>query len=125
MATAESGVVAVTSTIANHSRRTQSVQLVSRAVRPQRTALAEAIERRSIRPGARLDAAQSLELSRPLLWSPDSPNLYTLIQQVRVGGVTVDERHTRFGIRTVTFDARSRQVRIDDISGLARKSRNG
>jgi len=107
VATAERGVVAVTSAVTNRSRRTQSVQLVSRAISPQGTTLAEAIERRSIRPGARLDAAQSLELSRPLLWSPDSPNLYTLVQQVRVDGVTVDERRTRFGIRTVTFDARS------------------
>lgn len=104
---AERGVVAVKSTVANRSGRTQSVELISRVVSPQRATLAEAIERRSIRSGARLDADQSLELARPLLWSPDAPNLYTLVQQVRVDGETVDERRTRFGIRTVTFDAQN------------------
>jgi len=106
VATEERGVVSVNSTVANRSDRAQAVQLVSRLVSPQGSTVAEARESRSIGPGARMDAAQSLELSRPLLWSPDSPNLYTLVQQVRVGGVPVDERRTRFGIRTVTFDAR-------------------
>lgn len=105
VASAERGVVAVKASVANRSRKRQAIELVSRVVSPRGETLAEAVERRAVRPGARLEANQSLELSRPLLWSPDSPNLYTLVQQVRVGGATVDERRTRFGIRTVTFDA--------------------
>jgi beta-galactosidase len=103
----ERGVVAVKSAVANRSGRRQTVQLVSRVVSAQGETLAEAIERGSIRPGARFDADQSLVLSNPLLWSPAAPNLYTLVQQVRVGGATVDERRTRFGIRIVTFDAKN------------------
>jgi beta-galactosidase len=107
MASAERGVVAVKASVANRSRKRQTVELISRVVSPQGAMLAETVERRSVRPGARLEADQILELSRPLLWSPDSPNLYTLVQQVRVDGATVDERRTRFGIRTVTFDAQN------------------
>jgi beta-galactosidase len=94
--TAERGVVAVKSAVANRSGRRQTVQLVSRVVSAQGETLAEAIERGSIRPGARFDADQSLVLSNPLLWSPAAPSLYTLVQEVRVGGATVDERRTRF-----------------------------
>ena len=38
-------------------------------------------------------------------WSPESPDLYTLVQEIRIGGATVDERRTRFGIRTISLDA--------------------
>jgi beta-galactosidase len=107
IATDQHGVVSVKAAVANRSSERQRVELVSRVVSAQGATLAEARERRSIAPGGWLEAVRNLELSRPLLWSPDSPNLYTLVQQVRVGDVTVDERRTRFGLRTVTFDAQN------------------
>ena len=107
VATDARGVVSITTAIVNRSAKAQTVELLSRVVSSQDVTVAEARQSRSITAGARVNSAQSLELLRPLLWSPDSPNLYTLVQQVRVGGATVDERRTRFGIRTVTFDAQS------------------
>jgi beta-galactosidase len=44
------------------------------------------------------------KLSSPSLWSPESPILYKLVTTVSVGGQTVDQQETRFGIRTVAFD---------------------
>ncbi|HEX7617363.1 MAG TPA: glycoside hydrolase family 2 TIM barrel-domain containing protein, partial [Verrucomicrobiae bacterium] len=44
-------------------------------------------------------------LDSPLLWSPESPNLYTLVTTVSVDGKVVDSKETAFGIRTVSFDA--------------------
>ena len=52
-----------------------------------------------------VDVTQRLAVPKPKLWSPDAPNLYTLVQEVRVDGVVTDVRRTRFGIRTVTADA--------------------
>jgi len=106
VATEQRGVVSVTSAVRNRSARSQTIQLVSRVVSGQGATVAEAREDRSIAPGALLETTQAMELSRPRLWSPDAPNLYTLVQDVRIGGVTVDTRRTRFGLRTVTFDAR-------------------
>ena len=40
----------------------------------------------------------------PVLWSPESPNLYNLITTVSVDGKIVDRKLTKFGIRTVGFD---------------------
>lgn len=48
---------------------------------------------------------QSLTVATPRLWSPETPHLYTLVQELKVNGVIVDERRTRFGIRSVTMDA--------------------
>jgi beta-galactosidase len=107
VATAERGVVSVTSALNNRSTTAQTVELVSRVVSAQGATVAEARQSRSIAAGATAQAAQTLDLARPLLWSPDSPNLYTLEQELRVGGITLDERRARFGVRTVTFDARN------------------
>lgn len=105
VATDDRGVVAVESTVVNRSSKPQKIELRTRVVSAQGTTLAQARQSRSVAAGARTNLAEQLEFSRPLLWSPDTPNLYALIQEVRIGGVTVDERSTRFGVRTVTFDA--------------------
>jgi len=49
----------------------------------------------------KLDAS----ISSPVLWSPESPRLYTLITTVSVAGKVVDRKQTEFGIRTFAFDA--------------------
>ena len=60
---------------------------------------------RTIAGKASLAIDQSLMLDRPALWSPDTPNLYRLVQELRLGGRLADRRETRFGVREVTFDA--------------------
>ncbi|MDP9423590.1 MAG: DUF4982 domain-containing protein [Pseudomonadota bacterium] len=107
VATEERGVVSAKSAVVNRSDKTQPVVLLTRVMSSQGGTVVEARQSYSIAPGKRVDAAPALELSRPLLWSPDSPNLYTLVQQVRIGEAIVDERRTRLGIRIVTFDAQN------------------
>ncbi|MFO1475201.1 MAG: beta-galactosidase GalA [Verrucomicrobiota bacterium] len=43
-------------------------------------------------------------LSSPVLWSPESPQLYKLVTTVSVNGAPVDRQETAFGFRTVGFD---------------------
>ena len=45
-----------------------------------------------------------IEVVEPLLWSPDSPNLYSLITHVFLGKNEVDEYSVNFGFRTVVAD---------------------
>jgi len=54
---------------------------------------------------SRVTMGLAAKLSAPLLWSPESPNLYRLVTTVSVAGNTVDQQETVFGIRTVAFDA--------------------
>jgi beta-galactosidase len=51
------------------------------------------------------DFGQEMTLSGPKLWSLDSPHLYTLDQDIQIGGKVVDTRRTRFGVRSLSFDA--------------------
>jgi beta-galactosidase len=42
----------------------------------------------------------------PALWSVDAPNLYTAVSEVSVKGRVADTVTERFGIRTISFDAK-------------------
>ncbi|WP_308365679.1 MULTISPECIES: glycoside hydrolase family 2 TIM barrel-domain containing protein [unclassified Microbulbifer] len=57
----------------------------------------------------------SVSIENPSLWSLEKPNLYTLVQEVQVDGRVVDERRTRFGIRSITVDAKN-GLRLNDRS---------
>lgn len=105
VATEASGAVAIRTSVANCAAKTQAVELTSKIVAASGEVVAQARERRTVSGKGGADWTQSLAVLRPALWSPESPNLYTLVQQLRVGGVVTDERRTRFGIRTITVDA--------------------
>ena len=47
-------------------------------------------------------ACTSLEVERPLLWSPESPSLYTLRIQLMENGKVIDEISEKVGIRTIS-----------------------
>lgn len=46
-----------------------------------------------------------MEVDAPQLWSPETPVLYTLISQIIVGKKVIDEVTTKFGFRTVQWEA--------------------
>jgi beta-galactosidase len=62
-------------------------------------------------PSATVDAHQSVEVSeevtltRPALWSPDSPHLHRAVTRVTQDGKTIDEVSTPFGIRSLVWPA--------------------
>jgi beta-galactosidase len=47
---------------------------------------------------------QTIKVSKPNLWSPETPNLYTAVSKVFVGKIQKDEYKTTFGFRTIRFD---------------------
>ena len=59
----------------------------------------------SLMPGAKGEFLNTLSVSNPNLWSPETPYLYKLITTVASGGSVVDRYETPFGIRSVLFDA--------------------
>ena len=48
---------------------------------------------------------QNAIVLNPQLWSPETPNLYTAISEVFTNGKLVDRVVTKFGFRTLQFDA--------------------
>ncbi|WBS05605.1 DUF4982 domain-containing protein [Pseudoduganella sp. SL102] len=105
-ASSDRGEVDVRASVSNRSAAATKVEVLSTVVAGDGSTVAR--ERRTMTVPARgkADVAHRFAVANPKLWSPDAPNLYTLVQEVRVGGVLRDTRRTRFGIRTVTVDAR-------------------
>jgi beta-galactosidase len=58
----------------------------------------------TLESGSKLAVNLGSKLMVPLLWSPESPNLYKLVTTVSVDGKVVDRKETEFGVRTVAFD---------------------
>jgi len=46
---------------------------------------------------------QTITVSKPLLWTPETPNLYQAKVQVLAGNKVTDETQTTFGIRSIKF----------------------
>jgi|WetSurMetagenome_2_1015567.scaffolds.fasta_scaffold00916_6 beta-galactosidase len=59
----------------------------------------------SVKPGTNKLFTQELSLAKPLLWSPDNPNLYRLTVKVMKGRKEMDSENLKIGIRTFSFSA--------------------
>lgn len=57
-----------------------------------------------IEPSGSQTLKQKILVSSPVLWSPETPQLYKLVTKVRAGSIIVDRTETEFGIRTLAFD---------------------
>ncbi|MBN1779865.1 DUF4982 domain-containing protein [bacterium] len=58
----------------------------------------------SINAKSRYTARQDITIDTPRLWSPESPNLYTLQSTILVNGKETDCVFTSLGIRTLEYD---------------------
>jgi beta-galactosidase len=72
---------------------------------PDGKSAAHARQSLKLDPWAVLAVADQAKVRAPLLWSPETPSMYTLVTTVRSEGRVVDRLETPFGIRTVAFDA--------------------
>lgn len=59
----------------------------------------------TLNSGEEQSFTQNIKIADPLLWSVDSPKLYTAVLTLKSGKKTVDETTTTFGIRTIKFSA--------------------
>ncbi|MGJ8640751.1 MAG: beta-galactosidase GalA [Opitutaceae bacterium] len=50
---------------------------------------------------------QSITLKQPAMWSPETPTLYSIVTEVVIDGVVVDDYTTPFGVRSIRFDGRT------------------
>lgn len=103
--TSDKAAVEVRATTVNRSRRAARVEVLSKVVGGDGVAVAQTRQVRQLAAGAKFDVSARLDVLTPKLWSPDAPNLYTLVQEVLVDGMLKDVRKTRFGIRSISVDA--------------------
>jgi beta-galactosidase len=98
--------VTAQATLANGSTTTQLVEVTQAVLDAEgkTVAISPATEVRLAGVGQQ-DLSCRIPVAGAKLWSLETPYLYTLVTRVQQGGQVVDEYKTRFGIRTIRFDA--------------------
>lgn len=102
---ASSADVRIRTEVKNESDSSEMVTLQSTILDSNGAVVATDSQVSSISSTGSHEFDRTIAVSDPNLWSPDSPTLYTLSQDVLVGGEVVDHVQTTFGIRTISFDA--------------------
>lgn len=60
---------------------------------------------RKIDSGASVVIDQKINVTKPFLWSTETPDMYKLVTTVKEGKKVIDEQITDFGIRSIRYDA--------------------
>lgn len=99
--TKNSGEVVLKTEIAVPASYREKVRLVTDIVSPQGKVVATAQQQRT---GEEISFIQKIRVSKPLLWSIESPHLYTAVTKLYLGKELCDTYSTTFGFRTIRFD---------------------
>ena len=101
-----SATVNIAVTVQNDGSSDQSVTLASTVGDGNGTGVGAATSpATTVSAGKTATVTQTVMVSNPKLWSVSSPNMYSVITTVSVGGTVVDTYTTPFGIRTFAFSA--------------------
>jgi beta-galactosidase len=95
----------IQTTIENSASAPANCQVISEIIGPDGQSIETLNATKSVAANATRDAVQKTTVSRPKLWSLESPCLYQLRTTILQDGRPVDAATTRFGIRTIFFDA--------------------
>ncbi|WP_329064445.1 glycoside hydrolase family 2 TIM barrel-domain containing protein [Streptomyces sp. NBC_01429] len=89
--------------IGNESGAARPVTVVTTVRDPDGRAVARETSKLDVPAESPATADLEMTVARPLLWSFDTPRLYTLDTELRSGGATLDTYRTTFGFRYVTI----------------------
>ena len=116
-----SATVQVVTTVDNETEATQSVTVHTHVVSCADVVLRSVSTTISIESNSSDLCQQTVEISEPQLWSPDSPSLYHLDTEISLNDVVVDTSSTPFGIRRLFFNAEKGFL----LNGMETKLRGG
>ena len=104
-ANAANAKVNIKTNIINESSAPSNVKLVTRIINSNGNEIAKTESQQQVTVNASGEFSQELSVNGPQLWSIDSPILYTAVSEVYRDGKLADRTETKFGIRTISFDA--------------------
>lgn len=104
---AERAVVEVAVDVRNDGLSTETIAVEVDVVDEEGVTVASGTAPVTTRAGSSALARIRAYVNKPRLWSVDDPQLYTAAVRLRAAGVVVDERPTRFGVRTLRLDPES------------------
>jgi beta-galactosidase len=103
---AGSAAVKIRTEVANDANQQQNVRVISTILDPAGKSVAMATSTIvGVSDNEQHIFDQQVSFANPALWSLEERSLYTLLTKIEADGVIVDGYETRFGIRSLRFDA--------------------
>jgi beta-galactosidase len=99
--TSEEASVSIKTILKNEYKSVKNIQLISKIVDKNGAVLDTKTSTQQISPFERIEISQTAEIKKPLLWSPETPNLYKVYSEVYENENIIDTYETTFGIRTI------------------------
>lgn len=96
--------VSIKITLKNEYKTAKNVTLVSKIVNKKGLVFDTKTSTLSISPFDQMEVSQTGAIEKPLLWSPETPNLYKVLTEVSENGKITDTYETTFGVRTVEIN---------------------
>ena len=96
--------VSIEATICNDSGQPKEIQIFSKILDAYKRIVAESKKIEQIVSQGSNVITSNTVIKDPVLWSPDSPNLYQVKTQIMENGNLLDEYDTTFGVRYFEFD---------------------
>ena len=100
-------VVKISSVVENNSGKSSAVKLLIKILSPDGKILQTVESPAKTMSSASEEITQNVTIEQPKLWSVEEPNLYTAEIQVIADGAVSDIVSTIFGIRTISFSAKT------------------
>jgi beta-galactosidase len=105
LVTEKEALVNVKTSLINNDIKAITFKLVTKIIDANGLSQGVTETENTIEPGATKDVLQEVKLQNPKLWSTDSPSLYKAVSEVQESGAISDIAETKFGIRSISFDA--------------------
>jgi len=96
--------VTIKTTLKNEYNVEKNITLVSKIVNSKGVVLDTKTSSQKIKPFASVEIEQTGTIRQPLLWSPETPNLYKVQTEVVDDENFVDTYQTSFGVRTIEIN---------------------
>ena len=95
----------IKTSIINQGSRVSDITLVTKIFNPAGQQQSEVRSDQKIEPGKTLEIIQEVKLTKPALWSTETPVLYKAISEIHESELLTEQSETVFGIRSISFDA--------------------
>jgi beta-galactosidase len=96
--------VSIKTTLKNENKTAKNITLVSKIIDNKGIVIDTKATNLSIASFEQTELSQAASIPKPLLWSPETPNLYKVITEVTDNGNIIDTYETIFGVRTVEIN---------------------
>jgi beta-galactosidase len=100
----EEAAVNIKTSIKNEYGAVKNITLISKIVDNKGAVLDTKTSSEVIEPFSTAEFSQKGAIQKPLLWSPETPNLYKILTEVAENGNIIDNYETIFGVRTIEIN---------------------